>query len=253
MDQSVFFRFQYGQATPNDILKELFLISLTSIVARETPSIIEQLVYVWHEESLDALDDHFGSICHFRDGRESPWVTTITLLHWSLDLREIHPTDQTKGTKKTRFLASLREKLADQAVELRTPKEPRAAFVFPPEDIDKFLGPEHWADEFGIEEEQLNRVRPHLELNSSSIIISTAPFGDFGKCSVLSRVVTEATHLSLEKSALEISNAFIHQPHSSRCLIFIIYLGAVCDGIASQYERILQCLDEPLGLGVRLC
>ncbi len=157
-----------------------------------------------------------------------------------------------QADEKDEILSVMARKAARPDDRASTPKEPRAPFVFPPEDIDGFLGQEHWADEFGIAQEQLEKVRPHLELNSSSIVISTAPFGDFGKCSVLSRVVSEATHLSLEKSALEISNAFIHQPHSSRCLIFIIYLGAICDGIASQYERILKCLDEPLGLGVCL-
>jgi hypothetical protein len=233
---------------------------LSSIVPLESRQIARELVYVWHSEALDTLDDHWGNTCHFRDSRKPAWITTITLLHWRLKIQPIDQGGALKTGIKFRFSAPFRRKRPQKPIIIEscqpggTPDDPRPPFPFPPKEIHDFWGQEgqdHWAEQFGIEKKHRTTFRTHLELNSSSVVISTSPFGDFGKCTALSRVVSEATHLALEKTATQISNAFIHQPHTARCLIFIIYLGAICDAISSQYEEILNCLDKPLGLGVR--
>jgi hypothetical protein len=228
-----------------------------SIIPLETWQVVRELAFVWHPESLDTCDDHFGTICQFRDSRKPSWITSITLLHWSLTIKPVAAEDGSKAaSRKFSFPLPFQGKKHSKIAPRVSSADPKAPFPFPPDDIDGFLGQKHWAEQFCIDEDELAMFRPHLELNSSSVVISTSPFGDFGKCSVLSRAVEEAVHLRLSKIAIEVSNAFIHQPHTARCLIFMLYLGAICDAIALQYEDILKCLDKPLGLGVgclRLC
>jgi hypothetical protein len=71
---------------------------------------------------------------------------------------------------------------------------------------------------------------------ASSIIISTNPFGDFGKCSVISEILTEPTMVHLCEKAKEVWQKFVHQSQTGRCLIFLLFLASTCQAMAIQYE-----------------
>lgn len=43
---------------------------------------------------------------------------------------------------------------------------------------------------------------------------------------------------------------FIHQPATGRCLVFLLYLGGLCQSLAGQYEGILEELTVAIKLGV---
>jgi Mg2+ and Co2+ transporter CorA len=84
--------------------------------------------------------------------------------------------------------------------------------------------------------------------DASSFVISTNQLGDFGKSTVISRLLDEPTMEQLSKTARDIWNVFVHQPQTARCLVFLVFLGGMCDEMSTRYETVVLELVAILGL-----
>lgn len=89
-----------------------------------------------------------------------------------------------------------------------------------------------------------------FELGVSSIVISTNAFGDFSKCTVISKLVGNDDMEGIVQSARQLWQKFIHQPQTARCLVFFLVLGKICEHITQNYKDAVEKLTSILELNV---
>jgi len=179
---------------------------------------------MWHTDAIDTFDNYFGNSSSFYDSKNDTWITSITLSHW--------------GFKK--------EKTAESA----TFDEGRDSASFPPKTV--MLHPENKkSTSDAIDVDQLTKQK--IEEGSSSLVISGDILGNFWTCSVISSMVPEA-EMNERLSDLQYTiTDFIHQACSGRCLVFLSFLGMLCESLAKEYDAILERLTKVIKLGVGLC
>jgi hypothetical protein len=83
-----------------------------------------------------------------------------------------------------------------------------------------------------------------FELEVASIIISTNAFGDFSKCTVISKLIEEEDMKVIVNEARKLWQKFIHQPQTARCLVFFLVLSKMCQQITKKYEKAIYVLDS---------
>lgn len=179
-----------------------------------SPALIGGLIYLWHPDALDSIDDHFGSMSRFTESREkSMWTTSITISHWAIRTADEHRADPHRETH-------------------------RQNGDFPPENI-VLLG--YKSDQMHVVEER-----------SSTVVMTGHPDGYLWICSVLSSSTdSEAIAAVINKVLPKVLSKFIHQQEMARCLAFLLLLGHVCEKLASEYNQVLSRLDEIMGIGVK--
>jgi hypothetical protein len=196
---------------------------------------VQAFVYVWHVESLDTFDNHFSNYSRFSNSRGTDgWITSITLIYWSIDsMREIGSSDS--GTSN-----------ADEKHLLDSFNEGRRHAQFPPKSFQRensfFRGKKQNHDG------DSNRNLYTVQENAASLVISTNIMGEFSKCTVISRLIPENMYPGLVEKANTIRAVFISLPSRAKCLTFVLFLGAICNGMAIQYENILRELTKTIGL-----
>ncbi|KAK3306496.1 uncharacterized protein B0T15DRAFT_142763 [Chaetomium strumarium] len=75
-----------------------------------------------------------------------------------------------------------------------------------------------------------------LVLNASSVVLSTSPFGDFSKMTIISKILPGSKLRRAGDEAQKLWRLFVHQPQTARCLVFLLLLGLLCQEIAKQYN-----------------
>ena len=168
-------------------------------------------VYMWHPESMHCFDDHLGTGSTFSSTRNgTQWTTTITLKYWTASRKFAGDTE----------LVYHKSLGAKELSPIKTPKS--------------------------------LKIDPALELipGSSSVILSTNSFGDFGQCSVISEIVREDEMVHACETAKDIWQKFIHQPQSARNLIYLVLLGCTCEAMAEQYEEAAISVTEAISVDV---
>ena len=92
---------------------------------------------------------------------------------------------------------------------------------------------------------------PIVEERSSCLVISGDQQGYLWNCSVWSSV-TDAEGVAEQpiKAAEKVLHHFINRQGSARCLVFLVFLGHLCEQVAFHYDEVLGRLDDILGLGV---
>ena len=195
-----------------------------SLIQCCTRPLVKAFVYMWHTESMDAFDNHLGTLSQFSSTRKDSWICQVTLMYWSLAQAPTSSSDNGSATETVQGYS----------------EDGRKPYKFPPKDLRE-------KKKKGTRRKGAYHV---VRQDASSIIISTNQLGDFGKTTIISRLIDEAAMERLSGAALEIWNAFIQQPQTARCLVFLVLLGEVCDEMSSRYERILKELTTVLGLGV---
>ena len=173
---------------------------------------------MWHPDALDTIDNYFGTSSRFTDSRESMWVTSITLSHWSL--RESN----------------------SSAEHLERFEENRKKGDFPPNSVARlgFAGG-------GI---RLMRPTHVMEKRSSSLVMTGDPAGNNWICSIWSSL-TENKSIGTTIDLLPyVLQRFINQQVSGRCMAFLILLGHLCEKLANEYRNMLAKLDTIIELGV---
>lgn len=177
---------------------------------------------------MDSLDTYFGNISRFGETKEPLWTTSITISHWDVgnidadDLRKLSPEDE------RRFKEGDNRKKAD----------------FPPLSVLT-----------GDAKKNLKRKGgngPFVEERCLSLVITGDPFGYSWTCSLWSSITKASRVKGCIDASLPKLQQFVHQPASSRCIFFLIFLGDICETLAGKYRQILSYLDEIVELGVRI-
>jgi len=200
--------------TLNDSLVDVGAKHRILFARRLSPALVGGVVYLWHPDAFDSIDDHFGAISRFTESREkSMWTTSITISHWAIRTVDEHRADPHRETH-------------------------RQNGDFPPENIVN-LGYE--SDEMHVVEEK-----------SSTLVFTGDPSGYLWICSVLSSSTDSDSIAAVVSRVLpNILAKFIHQQEIARCLAFLLLLGHLCEKLASEYGEVLGRLDAIMGIGDR--
>lgn len=228
--------------------------------------VIQALAYIWHTEALDGLDDHFGNCARFSSINKATWDTKITLLYWTLKPRPAD--DQYRDESNKRIFRAFKRPSRNSDAEgfpttavcpdldLDLDNEGRThSTQFPPDYLGQKKAPRvHGATtpaHHHPEPQAFLRAQHHVEDRATTIVVSSNGLGDFAKCTVISRVISDEEMRSFGRSAEEIRRAFVQQPQTTRCLVFLLLLGLTCDNLAKKYDGILEVLNKELGLSVK--
>jgi hypothetical protein len=187
---------------------------------------------MWHVDAIDTYDDHFRNTSHFFDSKEKEqtWITSISLSYW--------------GFKRT---GSRYNRLFD---------ERRDSAEFPPRTV-ALVGDKakvHWwqrgEKENPTSEKEKKKEKEKIEEGSSSLVISGDRSGSWWICSVISPVLSEGAMQECIESVMPTLDYFIHQPSTGRCVVFLLFLGKMCESLSEEYEHILNKLTDAIKLGV---
>jgi hypothetical protein len=220
-------------------------------------SIIQALAYVLHTEALDALDDHFGNCPQFSNVSKSNWEAKLTLIYWTLKIRPEDdyprnhhsghslmfwrkPASSSIGTQPRDAENGLSSAEADDNFDEGRGKSAQ----FPPDYLGQKRVPR-------LQPAQFSLAKHHIEEKATTICLSTNTLGDLGKCTVISRIISEDDMVEFSRKSVDIWNAFIHQPQTTRCILFLLLVGYTCESLAQKYREILEVLKDELGLNVR--
>jgi hypothetical protein len=185
---------------------------------------------MWHTDALDAFDDHLGSVSRFFNGQTSSgstdvWITSITIFHWSLEYND-------EGIPK--IFEEVRGEKAG----------------FPPLGVAGghrgFLRNLFW---FWSTPEQSPGSLDIVETDSS-LVITGDEKGFSWTCSVVSSIMDESVIAQCANVTTDILEMFIHQQYSGRSLVFIMFLGHICEKLARENEHFLHTLDSVMDMDV---
>ena len=174
------------------------------------PDLVETLVFVIHPESVDCLANHLLGLSRFSCHADEPWLARITLRSWHLADAEPIPASETD-------LGWANSKREDDPIQL----------------------PEQF--EMALEKLDLAKYKEHLKnpkrivLALSSLVISTNPFGDFSRTSIVSNIIPGPKLRYAGGKAQNLWRMFVHQPQTGRCLVFLLFLGLLAQEIEKQY------------------
>jgi len=224
------------------------------------------MVYIWHPDALDTFDDHLGELSSFRNltsqsftGSSETWITSITLKHWQLlSDEEIRLRRAERGIDEM-----------ERAIRAMRAAAPRGDWDdFPPRWVtDKgknikvkpgpfsIYFPEDTAREGRFQalwqytERGLERLRKVYSL-SLSLAITGDERGRSWTCSVICELFDEADMARYTTEAMGILQLFLHQQHTGRCLVFLLFLGYMCDRMAEECDRFTVELRALVNLSV---
>ncbi|PVH73146.1 hypothetical protein DL98DRAFT_659605 [Cadophora sp. DSE1049] len=196
-------------------------------------SLVAHFVYVFHPESADAFSDNIFKTSRFSCKNRGVWATNITLRSWSF----------------ARTAWSFPNKPCEYERPIFGPTRENAEHC--PEDEPIHL-PTHLHEALEKLDSEIHDTEDkspgHILLNASSIVLSTNEFGDFSKCSIISKLITQTTLLQLEKEVPKLWQRFIHQPQTGRCLVFLLLLGQLCQAIAQEHHEAINHLTSIMNI-----
>jgi len=82
--------------------------------------------------------------------------------------------------------------------------------------------------------------RRKIILDVSSFVLDTNAFGDFSKCTIISAILPPYKLIQLSSETPKIWQEFIHQPHTARCHVFLLILGALCSEMGDRYRTAVK-------------
>ncbi|KAK0702824.1 hypothetical protein B0H67DRAFT_392546 [Lasiosphaeris hirsuta] len=88
-----------------------------------------------------------------------------------------------------------------------------------------------------------------LQLQMSSIVISTNPFGDFSKVTIISDLLSDDDMKEMTRKAKKLWQKFVHQPQTGRCLVFFLILEKLCRIITEDFLKAMHHLAPIMDLG----
>ncbi|KAK0715081.1 hypothetical protein B0H67DRAFT_553679 [Lasiosphaeris hirsuta] len=189
-----------------------FFIQDWDIDEKNGAGLVGPFVYIWHNELLDAFEDHLGSTSTFtHNSTETTWTASLTVLHWS-----ILPFKNEKSGHVHRFPAD--DPLPQRRKARQQPSSAAAKET-----------QQHWITE---------KAEP------TTILMTTNALGDFTKCSIVSKMLPECAIYRFADTATEIWTMFSNQPQTGRCLAFLHLVGLVCEATSAHYEEIMRVLDD---------
>jgi hypothetical protein len=227
---------------------------------------------MWHGAMVDGFEEHFTPVFKFTKNTDSDWALRVTLLYWEVakrpsdaDLKQIQEGQGADPEDARRFAERHQQtdfRAANAAFWTYFPaafskatQKPLRGSPFPP-------------DNLGREQESKPRRRPNVrrrspvpdddglfkharyiissEPDATTLVISANQLGDFGICSLVSKLVPETAMTKFAQNAFEIWSMFAARPQTARCLFFIVLLGINCGEIARRYEKIVSVVEDAL-------
>ncbi|KAK3364220.1 hypothetical protein B0T25DRAFT_529601 [Lasiosphaeria hispida] len=91
-----------------------------------------------------------------------------------------------------------------------------------------------------------------IVLSLSSIVMSTNPFGDFSRTTIVSRVIPGSKLKCATEKAQDLWRTFVHQPQTARCLVFLLMLEVLVEEIEKQYDGAADYLIDKVNLNDNL-
>jgi hypothetical protein len=174
-------------------------------------AVVGAFVHVWHPDARDTFDNYFSTTSRFSDTREAMWTTSITISHFKL--------------------LPMNELVKPGDIFFEGPKNTgRVHGLFPPRKVAL-----------------KGRV---LKERSSSIVMTGDGQGYNWICTVLSSLTDPKAIMTTIDRFPRVLQLFLHQQASGRCLIFFMILGHICGKLTSEYNEILEHLDNVVELGV---
>ncbi|KAK4465126.1 hypothetical protein QBC42DRAFT_26114 [Cladorrhinum samala] len=179
-----------------------------------TPPMAANFIHKWHPDALDSIDDYFGTSSRFIDYfGTNRWITSISVSHWTMRIP--------RGDGDSSYVEMHRQR-----------------GTFPPDNIVKLGELPSILDQYTIEE------------HSSTLIVTGYPSGHGWIMSIWSGVTDAESIAALVKDvACGVMDKFIHQQATGRCLVFLVFLGHLCNKLAIEYNNLLTELDQVMGIG----
>jgi hypothetical protein len=185
---------------------------------------------MWHTDALDAFDDHLGTVSRFFNGRTSSgstdvWITSISIAHWNLEYNnEFVPNvfDEARGEKAwfpPSGVAGVRKSVFRKIL-----------WFWPTQ--------EHDSSNLDIGEA------------ASTLVITGDEKGLSWTCSVISSILEEPVIALCAEDSTDVLEMFKHQQYSGRSLVFIMFLGYICESLAQKNEHFLHTLDTVMDMDV---
>lgn len=210
-------------------------------------TILQAMIYMWHTDALDTIDDHLGVLSKFSDlhnqssdTRGDVWITSITISHWRLqDDYETYLCElEDEGERKEE--ESRVDDIKNPNDEADNVKMWTGDTAFPPKNVK---------DERSPEESGQHHLSTIREL-SMSLVITGDRMGRCWTCSIISEVIDETDLAGYAKEIQNILQMFIHQQYTGRVLSFILLLGYLCESLAKECENFTGELDKIMGMNV---
>ncbi|KAK5652663.1 hypothetical protein OQA88_10257 [Cercophora sp. LCS_1] len=82
--------------------------------------------------------------------------------------------------------------------------------------------------------------------------MSTNPFGDFSRTTIVPRVIPGSKLKFATEKAQDLWRTFVHQPQTARCLVFLLMLEVLVEEIENQYHGAAAYLIDKINLNDNL-
>ncbi|KAE9364857.1 hypothetical protein N431DRAFT_474422 [Stipitochalara longipes BDJ] len=220
---------------------------------------LDLLIYVIHTEIAVCLSNHVLRFARFSYQKNDSWVANITLRCWRVGDKGPDPNDSLKEDKTSKLQRS--RALNPPAGKEVVPQRRGSFFGRPKSTFDPpLVEKDERMTEFKDDEpiyllRNLREVwkatqKPQLsfELEISSIVLSTNPFGDFSKCTIISELIDREEMKGIVNEARKLWQQFVHQPQTGRCLVFLLVLGKLVQKITETYNVAINKLTSILEL-----
>ncbi|EXJ75798.1 uncharacterized protein A1O5_00305 [Cladophialophora psammophila CBS 110553] len=239
----------------------------TRFVRRICPEIILAMIFMWHTDALDAIDDNLGVLSHFVDtenqlptGEGVMWTTSVTISLWRLqddleskicDVEDDFERDEKKlrlnydreESEKHSLMTRMRFWDSFPAFGTRGGGNKSANEEAPLARITTFP-PKSVSDQRNKVDNRLSTIR---EL-SISLVISGDRMGRFWICSVISELFDEAEVKEYRNEIKDILQMFIHQQYTGRVLAFLLLLGHMCESLSKECDKFADQMDHIMGM-----
>lgn len=194
---------------------------------------------MWHTDALDAFDDHLGTVSRFFNGQTSNgstdvWITSITIFHWSLE-----------------YNAEAIPKIFEEARGEKSGFPPIGVAGVHRGYLGKLFGFLQKLVWFRPKPEQ-PPTNPDIGETASTLVITGDEMGFSWTCSVVTSILDESVIAQCSQDTTHILETFIHQQYSGRSLVFIMFLGHICEKFARENEHFLHSLDVVMDMDVSL-
>ncbi|KAJ8133220.1 hypothetical protein O1611_g403 [Lasiodiplodia mahajangana] len=183
---------------------------------RKLPNeLIRMLAFVVHPEAVICLSNHVLHTPRFSFHKGPTWIANITVGSWILtDITERVPRvdDSVTANEPVKFPLELKDAARGSST---------------------LISPQHCVSFF-----------------VSSAVLSTNAFGDFSRCTIISKASNnefdnkkaklEQKEVEVAEISNEIWQIFVHQPQTARCLVFLHVLGMLCIKLRQQYHDTIK-------------
>ncbi|KAI1410710.1 hypothetical protein F5Y13DRAFT_167189 [Hypoxylon sp. FL1857] len=210
------------------------MIILSAASSTNTLNDLRLFWRAFHIDSRDCFVNHDTKFPDFSCQKGNAWNTRITLRSWSKSIgrrtqskaEDMQPLNSTnRNPEPTGGIVYergdlRRDRLKEEDAPIEIPQSLKNSLRF----INQ--------DAFNHENDSPSVV----ELQVSSIVLSTNDFGDFSQCTIISELL-EGKSKEVGDQCKELWERFIHQPQTARCLVFLTILGLLCQQMAIEYRN----------------